>query len=44
MKLPKYLTEVRELQAEMGSATAELLDEEAHFKDELVRTYVGADR
>ena len=35
-----YVTEVRELQAEMGSATAELLDEEAHFKDELVRTYI----
>ena len=38
------IAECRELQAEMGSATAELLDEEAHFKDELVRTYVGADR
>ena len=40
IKLPKYLTEVRELQAEKGSATAELLDEEAHFQDELVRTYI----
>ena len=35
-----YVTEVRELQAEMGSATAELFDEYAHFKDELVRTYI----
>ena len=32
------IAECRKLQAEMGSATAELLDEEAHFKDELVRT------
>ena len=34
------IAECRKLQAEMGSATAELLDEEAHFKDDLVRTYI----